>query len=90
MLQHQGLTQGNWRDAGKEDPSVLESESPLYFGCAHIAKEGSDRGESKIPASGPILPMLFEIVEKGRNQGFIDIFQGESGWRPVQALLREC
>jgi hypothetical protein len=37
MLQHQGVTQENWRDAGKEDPNVLESESPLYVGRASAA-----------------------------------------------------
>jgi NAD(P)-dependent dehydrogenase (short-subunit alcohol dehydrogenase family) len=32
MLQHLGVTEANWRDAGKKDPNFLESESPLYVG----------------------------------------------------------
>jgi hypothetical protein len=32
MLEHQGVTEANWRDAGKEDKNFLESESPLFVG----------------------------------------------------------
>jgi NAD(P)-dependent dehydrogenase (short-subunit alcohol dehydrogenase family) len=37
MLQHLGVTEANWRDAGKKDPNFLESESPLYVGRAVAA-----------------------------------------------------
>jgi len=37
MLQHQGVTEANWRDAGKKDPNFLESESPLFVGRAVAA-----------------------------------------------------
>jgi NAD(P)-dependent dehydrogenase (short-subunit alcohol dehydrogenase family) len=37
MLQHQGVTEANWRDAGKADPNFLESESPLFIGRAVAA-----------------------------------------------------
>ena len=37
MLQHFGVTEANWRDAGKKDPNFLESESPLYVGRAVAA-----------------------------------------------------
>jgi NAD(P)-dependent dehydrogenase (short-subunit alcohol dehydrogenase family) len=37
MLQGQGVTEANWRDAGKKDSNFLESESPLYIGRAVAA-----------------------------------------------------
>jgi NAD(P)-dependent dehydrogenase (short-subunit alcohol dehydrogenase family) len=32
MLQHLGVTEDTWRDAGKKDPNFLQSESPLFVG----------------------------------------------------------
>jgi NAD(P)-dependent dehydrogenase (short-subunit alcohol dehydrogenase family) len=37
MLQHFGVTETNWRDAGKQDSNFLESESPLFVGRAVAA-----------------------------------------------------
>jgi NAD(P)-dependent dehydrogenase (short-subunit alcohol dehydrogenase family) len=37
MLEHHGVTEANWRDAGRQDPNFLESESPLYVGRAVVA-----------------------------------------------------
>jgi NAD(P)-dependent dehydrogenase (short-subunit alcohol dehydrogenase family) len=37
MLQHLGVTEATWRDAGKKDPNFLESESPLFVGRAVAA-----------------------------------------------------
>jgi NAD(P)-dependent dehydrogenase (short-subunit alcohol dehydrogenase family) len=37
MLEHFGVTENNWRDAGKEDPNFLVSESPLFVGRAIAA-----------------------------------------------------
>jgi NAD(P)-dependent dehydrogenase (short-subunit alcohol dehydrogenase family) len=37
MLQHHGVTEANWRDAGKQDKNFLESESPLFVGRAVAA-----------------------------------------------------
>jgi len=37
MLQHFGVTEANWRDAGKKDKNFLESESPLFVGRAVAA-----------------------------------------------------
>jgi NAD(P)-dependent dehydrogenase (short-subunit alcohol dehydrogenase family) len=41
MLKHFGVTEANWRDAGKKDPNFLASESPLFVGRA-IAALASD------------------------------------------------
>ena len=32
MLERKGVTEANWRDAGKKDPNFLASESPLFVG----------------------------------------------------------
>jgi len=40
MLESHGVTEDNWRDAGKKDPNFLESESPLYVGRAVAALAG--------------------------------------------------
>ena len=37
MLQHKGVTEDNWRDAGSKDANFLESESPLFVGRAVAA-----------------------------------------------------
>jgi NAD(P)-dependent dehydrogenase (short-subunit alcohol dehydrogenase family) len=37
MLQSQGVTEANWRVAGKKDKNFLESESPLFVGRAVAA-----------------------------------------------------
>src|SRR5580704_1248871 len=37
MLDHFGVTEANWRDAGKKDPNFLESETPIYVGRAIAA-----------------------------------------------------
>jgi hypothetical protein len=37
MLQHQGVTEANWWDAGSHDKNFLESESPLFVGRAVAA-----------------------------------------------------
>ena len=37
MLEHFGVTEENWREAGKKDPNFLVSESPLFVGRAIAA-----------------------------------------------------
>jgi NAD(P)-dependent dehydrogenase (short-subunit alcohol dehydrogenase family) len=37
MLEHFGVTEATWRQAGKKDPDFLESESPLFIGRAVAA-----------------------------------------------------
>ncbi len=42
MLERFGVTEANWRDAGKKDKNFLESESPLFVGraVAALAQDG--------------------------------------------------
>ena len=42
MLQHFGVTEANWRDAGEKDSNFLNSESPLFVGRA-VAALAQDR-----------------------------------------------
>ena len=37
MLEHNGVTEANWRDGGKKDRNFLASESPLFIGRAVAA-----------------------------------------------------
>lgn len=37
MLEHMGVSEANWRDAGARDPDFLASESPLFVGRAVAA-----------------------------------------------------
>jgi NAD(P)-dependent dehydrogenase (short-subunit alcohol dehydrogenase family) len=41
MLEHLGVTTENWRDAAKQDPNYLASETPLFAGraVAHLAAD---------------------------------------------------
>ena len=43
MLQHFGVTEDTWREAGKKDPHFLASESPLYVGRAVAALAADPR-----------------------------------------------
>jgi NAD(P)-dependent dehydrogenase (short-subunit alcohol dehydrogenase family) len=42
MLEGHGVSENNWRDAGKQDKNFLESESPLFVGRA-VAALAQDR-----------------------------------------------
>ena len=76
MLQRLGVTEENWRDAGKKDSNFLESESPLFIGRA-IAALASDR--SSIERTGQLLSSW----ELARLYSFTDY----DGRRPDWAAL---
>ena len=65
MLQHLGVTEDNWRDAGKKDSNFLQSESPLFVGRG-IAALAADRNVHA--RSG----MLFGSWELARDYGIRD------------------
>ena len=71
MLEHQGVTGQNWRDAGKKDPNFLASESPLFVGRAIAALANDPRA---IERTG----QLCSSWELAREYGFTD----EDGRRP--------
>jgi NAD(P)-dependent dehydrogenase (short-subunit alcohol dehydrogenase family) len=71
MLDHQGVTAHNWRDAGKKNPNFLESESPLFVGRAVAALASDPRA---IERTG----QLCSSWELAREYGFTD----DDGRRP--------
>jgi len=88
MLEHFGVTEANWRDAGAKDPNFLESESPMFVGRAIVAL-----------ATDPTLMArsghLFSSWEIGREFGLTDVDgrrpdwgTKEIDWSVVPASLR--
>lgn len=73
MLEHFGVTEQNWRDAGKKDPNFLQSESPLFVGRAVAALAA----EPKVLArSGH----LFSSWALAREYGFTDADGRRPDW----------
>jgi NAD(P)-dependent dehydrogenase (short-subunit alcohol dehydrogenase family) len=73
MLDGFGVTEENWRDAGKKDPNFLESESPLFVGRA-IAAIAAD------PNARDRTGMLFSSWELGRDYGLVDYDGRRPDW----------
>jgi len=47
MLDHFGVTEANWRDAGKKEPDFLHSETPLFVGRAVASLAADSNVKSK-------------------------------------------
>jgi NAD(P)-dependent dehydrogenase (short-subunit alcohol dehydrogenase family) len=73
MLQHFGVTEDNWREAGKADSNFLESESPLFVGRA-IAALAAD------PNVRDRTGMLFGSWELGRDYQVSDYDGRRPDW----------
>jgi NAD(P)-dependent dehydrogenase (short-subunit alcohol dehydrogenase family) len=73
MLQHFGVTEDNWREAGTTDSNFLESESPLFVGRA-IAALAAD------PHVRDRTGMLFGSWELGRDYGLTDYDGRRPDW----------
>jgi NAD(P)-dependent dehydrogenase (short-subunit alcohol dehydrogenase family) len=73
MLQRFGVTEANWRDAGKKDPNFLESESPLYVGRA-VAALATD------PQVLEYTGQLLSSWELARRYGFTDYDGRRPDW----------
>jgi NAD(P)-dependent dehydrogenase (short-subunit alcohol dehydrogenase family) len=65
MLEHFGVTEANWREAGKKDPNFLQSETPLYLGQA-VAALAAD---PKVMRRTGAITSSYELV---REYGFTD------------------
>src|SRR5262249_40727584 len=68
-----GVTEANWRDAGKSDKNFLESETPLFVGraVAALAQDGRI-----LERSGH----LYGSWELGREYGFHDADGRRPNW----------
>ena len=73
MLQHLGVTEDNWRDAGKADPNFLQSESPLFVGRAIAALAADPKVQARTG-------MLFGSWELGRDYGLSDYDGRRPDW----------
>ena len=73
MLQHFGVTEDNWRDAGKKDSNFLQSESPLFVGRT-IAALAAD---SKVRRRNG---MLYGSWELARDYGVRDYDGRRPDW----------
>ena len=73
MLQHLGVTEENWREAGKKDPNFLQSESPLFVGRAVAALAADAKVQDRTG-------MLFGSWELGRVYGLSDYDGRHPDW----------
>ena len=73
MLQHFGVTEDNWRDAGRKDSNFLQSESPMFVGRA-IAALAAD---PKVRARTGTLVSSWELA---REYGFTDYDGRRPDW----------
>jgi NAD(P)-dependent dehydrogenase (short-subunit alcohol dehydrogenase family) len=73
MLDRLGVTEANWRDAGKKDRNFLESESPLVVGRA-VAALAAD------PEMRSVTGQLLSSWELGRKYRFTDYDGRRPDW----------
>src|SRR5260221_3954606 len=73
MLQHFGVTEDNWREAGKKDSNFLQSESPLFVGRAIAALAADPKVQDRTG-------MLFGSWELGRDYGVSDYDGRRPDW----------
>ena len=73
MLEHFGVTESNWREAGKKDKNFLASESPRFVGraVAVLARE-----PNLLAKSG----QLFSSWEVARDYGITDADGSRPDW----------
>jgi NAD(P)-dependent dehydrogenase (short-subunit alcohol dehydrogenase family) len=73
MLEYFGVTESNWREAGKKDPNFLQSESPLFVGRAIAALAADPKVRNRTG-------MLFGSWELGRDYGVTDYDGRRPDW----------
>jgi NAD(P)-dependent dehydrogenase (short-subunit alcohol dehydrogenase family) len=73
MLQRLGVTEDNWREAGRKDPNFLESESPLFVGRAIAALAADPKVRARTG-------MLFGSWELGRDYKLWDYDGRRPDW----------
>jgi len=73
MLENHGVTEDNWRDAGKQDKNFLESESPLFVGRA-VTALAQDRNRMRLTGR------LLSSWELSRKYKFTDYDGRRPDW----------
>jgi NAD(P)-dependent dehydrogenase (short-subunit alcohol dehydrogenase family) len=77
MLERYGVTEANWRDAGKKNKNFLESESPLFVGRAVVALA---QDKNILARSG----QLHSSWELAREYGFRDADGRRPDWGAIE------
>jgi NAD(P)-dependent dehydrogenase (short-subunit alcohol dehydrogenase family) len=73
MLEHFGVTEANWRDAGSKDSNFLQSESPLFVGRAIAALAADPKVQARTG-------MLIGSWDLGRDYGVSDYDGRRPDW----------
>jgi NAD(P)-dependent dehydrogenase (short-subunit alcohol dehydrogenase family) len=73
MLQRLGVTEENWREAGKNDSNFLQSESPLFVGRAIAALAADPKVRARTG-------MLFGSWDLGRDYKLFDYDGRRPDW----------
>lgn len=73
VLEHFGITDANWKDAGKKDPDFLQSETPRFVGRAVVALATDPNVQAK---NG----RLFSSWALAREYGFTDVDGTRPDW----------
>jgi NAD(P)-dependent dehydrogenase (short-subunit alcohol dehydrogenase family) len=73
MLQHFGVTEETWREAGKKDSNFLQSESPLFVGRTIAALAADPKVHARTG-------MLYGSWELGRDYGVEDYDGRRPDW----------
>ena len=73
MLDHFGVTEANWRDAGKNEPDSLHTETPLFVGRAVASLAADSNVKSK---SGKV----YSSWDLSEEYGFTDADGGRPHW----------
>jgi len=73
MLDHFGVTEANWRDAGKKDPNFLASETPCFVGRAVAALAADPNVSAKAGR-------VFSSWDLSDEYGFGDIDGNHPHW----------
>lgn len=76
MLEHFGVTEANWQDAGQRDSNFLESETPLFLGRG-VAALAAD------PALAAKTGQLLSSWELGRAYGVKDVDGRRPDWGAI-------
>jgi NAD(P)-dependent dehydrogenase (short-subunit alcohol dehydrogenase family) len=73
MLEHFGVTEDTWREAGRKDPNFLVSESPLFVGRAIAALAADPKVRNRTG-------LLLSSWELAREYGFTDYDGRRPDW----------
>jgi hypothetical protein len=72
-------------DGNRQNPAAAIEMRRLADG--HVLTEGVDRGETDIPCPRCVAPVLLDVIEKGTNEGGIQVVERQARGRRSEPLL---